>query len=461
MKSLLTTLAAILFCASLAYSQPIVGSSSTTSATAAGLSEAATGLGLADTTPLVDSATINYKCTDTTQYSDFVDASDGHSSFTSEFTFFLFAEDACGLDCTSSNITCNNGADWTATAGDSAICSFSTTNDKWACNVSSPATDATDLACTECVDRSEMTETALLAVTSDEITAVTDTISCGSTGFSHVILTADSTYTLTSNPQIAAGGAGHICSIEWNDATDALTIVDGNGVNNYGDQDKVLSVVGQTVWYYYTGSVWQELAPILPGCTYTFPSGVPTLDCGQTTTVIRIVDTEFIPVGWCNDGSSGPAAIAEHGQVDYRDFDTTSAEDLLCSWKVPEDLDETVQTDVVKVKAIYTITNATTPAASEGVSWGFAACSSGVGDTIDCAEGAEVNSETADLSAHAQWDVVEDSYVEVGVTNLAAGEYVRFSLQRDVADADDDYGQDVGLIGFMIKFYRSPGSITY
>jgi len=311
------------------------------------------------------------------------------------------------------------------------------------------------------VDRSEITEDGLLNVKSQEITAATDQIDCDSRGPVLVLLTADSTYELSSNPQIIAGGAGHLCTIQWNDATDQVTIVDTNGVGNYGDVSKVLSVVGQSVTYYYNGSLWQELAPILPGCTYSFPGGVPTLDCGQTTTITRIVDTEFLPVGWCNDGTAAPAAIAEHGQIDYRDFSSSSAEDILCSWHVPEDFDETVVTDMVKVKAVYAITSATTPAANEGASWGFAGCSSGVGDTVDCTEGTEVNSETADLDVHVQWDVVEDAYVEVTVTNLTAGEWVRFSVQRDVADTQDDYGQDVGLIGFIVKFYRSPGSITY
>lgn len=143
------------------------------------------------------------------------------------------------------------------------------------------ATSSADLTCTDCVVRNEIADTAMLEVKTQTITAVSDTIDCGSVGPVLVILDADADYTLTSNPQISAGDSSHLCMIMHNDATDSVTISDGNGVNGYGDEDIVLSQVGETVNLWYTGSLWQEQFSKVPDCTLTFSGGVPTLSCGD------------------------------------------------------------------------------------------------------------------------------------------------------------------------------------
>jgi hypothetical protein len=46
-------------------------------------------------------------------------------------------------------------------------------------------------------------------------------------------------------------------------------------------------------------------------------------------------------------------------------------------------------------------------------------------------------------------------------TGLAGGELMKVAVQRDVADADDDYGQDIGLIGVEIKYVFDKASIAW
>ena len=172
------------------------------------------------------------------------------------------------------------------------------------------------------------------------------------------------------------------------------------------------------------------------------------------------VKIEMVPVGWAQDGSNSPAALTVHNATEYRAFDPTTSEDVQFLWKAPADLYESVANQV-KVRAVYLITSSTTPAAGEGVSWEIKGCSSGSGDSVDCTVGTGANSETADASAHVQYDIVYGEWAAVTITDLAKDEYVRFNVSRDVADAEDDYGQDVGLIALEIKYYEELGAITY
>lgn len=292
------------------------------------------------------------------------------------------------------------------------------------------------------------------------IDAISDMIDCGTWGPSLATVQPTADFTLASDPQISGGGVNHLCTI-WNDSAFTLTLVNGAGLSNHPALSVVLSP-GMAVQYRYNAgtSMWHHLGKMGDTCHQTTVGGVLTWNCASITTITQIIDEEFIPVGWCQDGTAPPATITNHGQVAYRDFDATSGEDIRCSWRVPRDWFDGAS-GAVKVQAVYLITNATGPVAGEGASWGIAGCSSGVGDTVDCGAGTEVNSETADLDVHTQWDVVEDAFVEVTVTNIAAGEWVRFNINRDVADAEDDYAQDVGLVGFTVKFYRQPGTIVY
>ena len=37
----------------------------------------------------------------------------------------------------------------------------------------------------------------------------------------------------------------------------------------------------------------------------------------------------------------------------------------------------------------------------------------------------------------------------------------KIAVQRDTADDDDTYDQDIGLIGVEIKYQEDPGTMTY
>lgn len=100
-----------------------------------------TTLTAADTTPEVSKWGRIYECLDTTSITDFVDSTespDPHDEFTEDFQILIHAQAACSLDCTAGNILCNGGQTWTASVGDSALCTFSTTGDHWSCIVSDP-----------------------------------------------------------------------------------------------------------------------------------------------------------------------------------------------------------------------------------------------------------------------------------------------------------------------------------
>jgi len=175
------------------------------------------------------------------------------------------------------------------------------------------------------------------------------------------------------------------------------------------------------------------------------------------------VVVESIPISWAEGGTSSPAGLTAKDQVKYRDFDDVADEDLIFEWVVPADLQE-VTANEVKVRVRGLISNATAPAATEGVAFQIAGCSIGDGDLVTCAEGTLVVSEEDDLNdlgADTQWDSWTTGWVVVTITNLAAGETVRFSLNRDISDAEDDYEQDIGVSWLEIKYYVKIGSVTY
>jgi hypothetical protein len=171
------------------------------------------------------------------------------------------------------------------------------------------------------------------------------------------------------------------------------------------------------------------------------------------------VRSEFVPIGWFNDGTSAPAAIADEDNTSYRDFASDGTEDIECNWMVSSNLTGST----IKVRPIAIVTNATAPADTEGVSWEISACSNGTNDDHDCTLGTPVYSEDTDLDddAGAQWDLIFFPYIEVTPTGLAAGELLKLSVARDHDNTDDDYGQDIGLIGVEIKWQEDPGTMTY
>jgi len=179
------------------------------------------------------------------------------------------------------------------------------------------------------------------------------------------------------------------------------------------------------------------------------------------TTTTTFLDKEFLPIEWAEDGISPPAdaeliTAGTNGNVRVRKFDSGSVEDVTFLWDVPDDI---VLSSGIKFKVKGIITEATGPAADEGVNFKLSGYSSGDGDDLDGTFGDEVEISYVDLNGGgvtAQDDqFITDYSGQVTITNLAAGETVLLHFERDTADDDDDYGQDIGVFGISIQYTRT------
>lgn len=174
----------------------------------------------------------------------------------------------------------------------------------------------------------------------------------------------------------------------------------------------------------------------------------------------------FVPVAEMLDGNSPPAAAstvapggaAATGRVSVRDFDPASVETLVFPWEVPVGWNGELYYQVVGW-----ITNATAPAANEGVAFSLAGFSCGQGDAIQGAFGASVMSKIADL-AGAGVDAQYDRFITaisaaVTVTNILARETAMLRVQREIGEVEDDYAQDVGVAGVVLYYKAAPGDM--
>ena len=102
--------------------------------------DAANAFGAADTTPDVTGGTI-FKTGGAVTITDFDDGTN-HTNLKDGQLMVILFQHAASLDCTSSQINCNSGNDWTASDGDSAVCTFDDTTDadgQWLCIISASA----------------------------------------------------------------------------------------------------------------------------------------------------------------------------------------------------------------------------------------------------------------------------------------------------------------------------------
>lgn len=250
------------------------------------------------------------------------------------------------------------------------------------------------------------------------------------------------------------------------DGTDWETRVDdvGNsfeiGSSAGGIGDNVEVEIDEDGDFHITGDVYVTGDDIF---ATTNTNGFVWVGDGTNYNPTQVVETEFIPVSYMEaDGTTDPDALTNEDNISYRDFDDAAAEELEFFWQAPFNLSGST----LKVNVVAVITNAAAPADTEGVSWGISACSVTGDESHDCGVGAEINVEDTDLDNHAsaQWDIIylgseavddpdaANGFVEVTPTGLDNGEMVKIAIQRDVADADDDYAQDIGLVGITIKY---------
>lgn len=183
-------------------------------------------------------------------------------------------------------------------------------------------------------------------------------------------------------------------------------------------------------------------------------SGDVTLQNVPVSSLTDLYSYDPIPIAWMQDGTSAPAAADDSTRAPfvYRDFDSTADEDLNFIWFVPSDVSGTT----IQYRVKYLITNATGPSATEGVAFGLSGVSAGDNDASNGTKGTVVVVTDDTLNA-AQWDVMITGWSgNVTVTNMAAGEVAEMALIRDVSDAVDDYGQDVGVFAVEIRYVQNP-----
>ncbi|MBU2547373.1 MAG: hypothetical protein KKB20_03090 [Proteobacteria bacterium] len=172
-----------------------------------------------------------------------------------------------------------------------------------------------------------------------------------------------------------------------------------------------------------------------------------------------MTDSVFLPIDDAIDGTvQAPAAAATitstNGKVRVRKFDSATDEDVIYAWRVPKDI---VAALGIKFEVEMIITEGTAPS-SEGAAFFLEGYSIGSGDALNGTHGTAVKSSKTGMS-DAQYDrVVTTQSAKVTVTDLAGGELAMLHLYRDVSDADDDYGQDLGVSGVWLTFTRLIGA---
>lgn len=162
-----------------------------------------------------------------------------------------------------------------------------------------------------------------------------------------------------------------------------------------------------------------------------------------------------IPIAWMKDGTSAPATLDDgttRSPYAYRAFDSVADEDLNFVWVVPADLSGTT----IQFRVYYLVTSATGPSATEGVAFGLSGVSAGDNDATNGTKGTVVVITDDTLNA-AQHDVLITGWSgDVTITSLAVGEVAELALIRDVSDAVDDYGQDVGVFMVQLRYVKNP-----
>jgi len=175
------------------------------------------------------------------------------------------------------------------------------------------------------------------------------------------------------------------------------------------------------------------------------------------------VKTEFIPIGWAIDGWLPPdnittisrARIIEttrFNSVKVRKFDGVidPAQDVHINWAVPSDF--LTGYGKIKFRVITMVTESQPPLSTEGWSFFLRGASIGTDDILGADLGIAVESNITGVS-YSQYDIVYTGWSsELTVTDLVPGEFGLFAFCRGNSDADDDYEQDIGVIGIEIMY---------
>lgn len=170
------------------------------------------------------------------------------------------------------------------------------------------------------------------------------------------------------------------------------------------------------------------------------------------TVVHRVARSEFIHIEDPRvvDGTAAPDAAATYtsgnGKTRARTFAHDSSEDVLISWDIPLDI---IAASGIKFQVALIVTDATGPSA-EGVSFKLSGDCVGDGGPLGVTFGTEIESSKTAIT-EVQYDLlITDLSGVVTVDDLAASETAILKLYRDHDDADDDYGQVIGVRGLWL-----------
>lgn len=169
------------------------------------------------------------------------------------------------------------------------------------------------------------------------------------------------------------------------------------------------------------------------------------VDTGTNYTIVT--KTEYLPIRYAEDGTTGPAAAAEISTTTAigRGFDKDADEDVVFWWVAPNDY-----VGGIKYRVIYAL--AADATADDTAVFSLAGCAAANSAALGCTPGTAVTLADELGTDDDQFQVMISDYsTEVTVTNIAAGSLNRLVFFRDVSE--DDYTEgDLLVIGIEIKY---------
>jgi hypothetical protein len=216
---------------------------------------------------------------------------------------------------------------------------------------------------------------------------------------------------------------------------------------------KLCTDSGDENLYWYQGTTAYGIGPASTNIA---------IDATDGTNSITVTDTEII---WANDdtlldtSANNPAAATNvcSGDVylpfQFKAYAGDGQEGVKFSWYTPHDLDATAG---IKIQLILIQSSDTEPVADEGMEFEVAGCSISGNESGDCTIGAVTEITDADLSGDTSeecdiWYTAQTAAI-TNITGLAANEVTQFTLVRDFDDPDDDYVQDIGVVGIVLEY---------
>lgn len=166
------------------------------------------------------------------------------------------------------------------------------------------------------------------------------------------------------------------------------------------------------------------------------------------------LEERFIPIEWMENGPT-PAAPAvvlsnSNGSVRVRKFDSYTEEDLIFQWDVPLTC---VTPEGLMISVIGYISESTATS-TLGVSFEFERYGIGDNDPLGGGTFAYAANSEKTFASHAQYDRFKTDEVIMDISSgpIVPGESLMIKMARDVADAQDTYGDDIAVYGIVVRW---------